>query len=193
MYLEISGRYCGKTERLINFAISKARNGNRVLISARSCVNASSIKNRIREKVAQDVAVVEKCNHIYSQVLVISLIDVVDKCIDTAVTYRTYDWKCFDEFDFNPFIRPEHIDKNCYFVTSPKFLRKVEERKQTNKCDLLYQLVLKKKHRYKCYMSDNILDIFDLPINERIGCWQLDIRNKPIYPKKYAISLGEDN
>jgi hypothetical protein len=187
MYLEISGRQSGKTERLIDFAIDKARKGERELISTFELHNVGVVKNRLRFKLLNESIVMNCGNRIYKEVSVLSLIDVTDKCIDTAISFRKYKWKCFDEFELNSFIRPEHIDKNCYFVTSPKFLRKVEERKQTNKSDLLYQLILKKKHRYKCYINDNVLDILILPTNERMGCWQTDKKGVPIIPKKYTI------
>jgi hypothetical protein len=187
MYLEISGRQSGKTERLIDFAIDKARKGDTVLISTFNIRNVSTIKNHIRSKVANEKIIIDCGNRIYKEVGLISLIDITDKCIDTAVCFRKYKWKCFDEFDFNSFIRPEYIDKNCYFVTSPKYLRKVEERKQTNNSDLLYQLVLKKKYRYRCFIKEQVLKLPNLTINERTGIWMLDKNNNPIEPKEYTI------
>jgi hypothetical protein len=187
MYLEISGRQSGKTERLIDFAIDKARKGESVLISTFSIHNVSTIKNRIRIKVANENIIIHCGNSIYKEISLLSLIDVTDKCIDTAVCFRKYKWKCFDEFDRNLFIRPEYIDQNCYFVTSPKYLRKVEERKQTNTSDLLYQLVLKKKYRYRCYINEQVLKLSDLTPNERLGAWMLDKNNNPVELKNYTI------
>lgn len=184
MYLEISARQTGKTERLIDFAISKARKGERVLISVIHLGLIKGVKDRIAEKTKNDdpIPYPGALRHF---VHTSTLIDVVHKCIDIWRGYKKYDWFCFDEFDFNPFIRLEYIGKNSYFVTSPKFLRKVEDRKKT---DVLYQLILKKKGKYHCY-NHNDPDVLDyyLPVNERHGIWKIDKNGEPILIPEYNI------
>jgi hypothetical protein len=181
MYLEISGRQSGKTTRLIDFAISRARKGESVCIVVCRQHMVSCITNIIENKTINDHVIVRYDKFIYKAVATKSFITITTSLRGCS----RYDWVCYDEFDFNPNICLEDIQQNSYFVTSPKSLRKVEERTNSNKRDILYQLILKKRGKYHCHINGDLLTpgCVSIPVNEKYGVWKVDKNGNWMFPK----------
>lgn len=173
MYLEISGRQCGKTTRLIDFAVKQALKGKRVAIVGINHSHKTKLAQLVRERL--DGVIINKNGYIQ---FAVKLVDTFSGHLGLMGRMRVYDWICYDEFDFNTWLSVKDIGKNTYFVTSPKSLRKVEDRKKSNKRDVLYQLILKKKGKYHSYINPD----FDMPKyepldtywQEKFGIWKLD-------------------
>lgn len=147
MYLEISPRQSGKTTRMIKYAIRLIRKGHSVLFV--------SISQRY-------------IRHLSDQ-LVRQLSIKSDTPVITFTTYASYkkgnfkstayDFVLFDEFDFAN-VNKDFIVKNGYYSTTPRFIRSTKyikdymvKRLGGKKFDLLMELVIIKKYKFKTYFN----------------------------------------
>jgi hypothetical protein len=171
MYLEISARQSGKTYRMIKIAARLLKQGKRVMFVTRTQGAMRSISEMLW-----------RLNAIPKGVVV------------TFTTYQSYktsirgqkpfDATFFDEFDFagTP-TDSSFILKNGYYSTTPAFIRSTKylikylERRKSGKkfkFDLLVELVIAKKYKFKNYRPINRDMIYEpwLSYNETLGSWR---------------------
>lgn len=152
MFLEISGRQTGKTTRLNNFAIEKAANGQKVLIIFHNIMMTVQFRRTLNNP----------------------RIDIKGGNV-SQYDKRGYDWICYDEFDYNPYVTVDDIKNNTYFCTTPMTRRNRKER-TLKSTDVLYHLVRKKRGNYFAVYNTRLVNsqYHDTQI-EAFGNWKSDV------------------
>lgn len=144
MYLEISGRQCGKTYRMVNHAVKLIKAGKEVMFVCHTWAAGRLIQSLIWQKVGFHSKPIHYCTY---------------KSFLHAIVGRKLDQIYFDEFDFAK-IRKRDIHSYIfeiggYYATTPKFIRTTEYRQKYRKekrCDdLLLELLKANRYRYKSY------------------------------------------
>lgn len=160
LYLEISGRRTGKTNRLISAAVDCAKAGNKTMI-----IVGNYRMKKFHEKVnKRKFATIE----VFSELEIRNMAE-MDRCEEQSIfnDYRIF-YDEFDFFDFNKNKLP--IMENGYYCTTPRFLRRSNTPPENPRDDVLLYLYNKNDVIHVHNINTDIISDFDyLPNTEKFG------------------------
>ena len=152
MYLEISARRTGKTVRLVKAVKEHLENGNTAIVIVPELRWAKFMELPQKEP----------------NLFILSDYD-LKKAVPNklkGIRFNKPRW-FFDEFDFMENIRnvPAHFVDDEYYVTTPRFVRKISEMSQEEiETDALLSLLKRNKDQYVAYTFDKK--------HFRLRCWE---------------------
>jgi hypothetical protein len=181
MYLEISSRQSGKTTRMVDRIIKKAREAAdrgeeyRFLVVCVSRRQVDYIRDLIFSQITRrDTPYVVGLFTTYLQ---------YEKFM--VGRHHTVDDYYFDEFDFAPQNKSKFFVPDGYYCTTARFIRTrlylklydQERKHDLKRFDLLVELVRKKHHKYKQYVNSRPVvsckdvEYTDSFFTEKFGFW----------------------
>lgn len=150
MYLEISSRQTGKTQRLINAlrVHLMIHEDNYAVVIGPNLRMTILIRENIEDKFQHRVFYGEDPKRIYDQMI--------------GVDSPSVKW-FFDEFDFNPYLNGDYSDpvfpiyQNNYYVTTPKKVRSIADWEDWEN-DFLLRLIVSNQFHYTTHRDFNYLE-----------------------------------